>query len=270
MSESAGKALDLLFYLAKTDEEVSLARLSRDTGMNKATALRYLAVLESRGVAERRGGGWSLGLALYELGTRVPVRSLVVERVRPYLERLARETGETANLACLAGGSAVYLDRAEANRSLRMRSAPGDRLPLYCTGVGKAILSILPEERARAILGSEPLPRINDRTIIDPEEILRDAMKAKDAGYGMDKEEYELGLTCFALPICLEESDFYGAISVSGPTARMRDPVIRDEMLDALRRSASSALAALKRPAGSRDVDLGLGRYAVRQAPDAE
>ena len=272
MSESAGKALDLLFYLAKTEGEVTLARLSRDTGMNKATALRYLAVLESRGVAERRGGGWSLGLALYELGTRVPVRSLVVERVRPYLERLARETGETANLACLAGGSAVYLDRAEANRSLRMRSAPGDRLPVYCTGVGKAILSILPEERARALLGSEPLPRINDRTIVDPEEILKDAMKAKEAGYGMDKEEYETGLTCIALPIGLPESDFYGAISVSGPTARMRDPLVKDEMLGALRRAQISALAALQRPAGSKEgpLDFGLGRFAVRQSPDAE
>lgn len=250
MSESAGKALDLLFYLAKTDGEVTLARLSRDTGMNKATALRYLAVLESRGVAERRGGGWSLGLALYELGTRVPVRSLVVERVRPHLERLARETGETANLACLAGGSAVYLDRAEANRSLRMRSAPGDRLPLYCTGVGKAILSILPEDRARAILGSDPLPRINDKTIIDPEEILKEAAKAKEAGFGLDKEEYETGLTCLALPIGLPESDFYGAMSVSGPTARMRDPAVRDEMLSALRRAASLAIAALRRHPG--------------------
>jgi len=245
MSESAGKALDLLFYLARTEGEVTLARLSRDTGMNKATALRYLAVLESRGVAERRGSGWSLGLALYELGTRVPVRSLVVERVRPFLERLARETGETANLGCLAGGSAVYLDRAEADRSLRMRSVPGDRMPLYCTGMGKAILSQLPEDRIRAILGPGPLPRINDRTMTDPEEVLKDAMKSRDAGYGMDKEEYETGLTCMALPISLPESDFHGAMSVSGPTARMRDPVVRERMLDALRHATADAIAAL-------------------------
>jgi IclR family transcriptional regulator, acetate operon repressor len=246
MSESAGKAIDLLFYLARTEGDVTLARLSRDTGMNKATALRYLAVLESRGVAERHNGGWSLGLALYELGTRVPVRSLVVERVRPHLECLARETGETANLACLAGGSAVYLDRAEADRSLRMRSVPGYRLPLYCTGVGKAILSILPEDRARAILGTAPLPRINDRTMVDPAEIMEEAGRSRIAGYGLDREEYETGLTCMAIPIGLPESDFYGAMSVSGPTARMRDEAVRAKMLDALRRSAEAAIEALR------------------------
>jgi len=245
MSESAGKALDLLFYLARTGGEVSLARLSRDTGMNKATALRYLSVLESRGVAERRGAGWSLGLALFELGAHVPVRSIVVERVRPFLERLARETGESANLACLAGGSAIYLDRAEADRSLRMRSAPGDRLPLYCTGVGKAILSLLPEDRARAILGAGPLPRINDKTVTDPEEVLREAAKARELGYGLDREEYETGLTCMAKPLVLPGSDFAGAISVSGPTARMRDPSTRDRFLDSLNKAADEAQAAL-------------------------
>ncbi len=257
MSESAGKALDLLFYLARTSGEVSLARLSRETGMNKATALRYLSVLESRGVAERRGGGWSLGLALFELGAHVPIRSIVVDRIRPFLERLARDTGESANLACLAGASAIYLDRAEADRSLRMRSAPGDRLPLYCTGVGKAILSLLPEERARAVLGSGPLPRINEHTITDPEEVLRDVAQVSEQGYGLDREEYETGLTCMAKPLRLPGADFAGAISVSGPTARILDPASRDKFLQILSRAAAEAQTALEAAAG---VDAVAGR----------
>lgn len=246
MSESAGKALDLLFYLARTSGSVTLARLSRETGMNKATALRYLTVLESRGVAERSGAGWSLGLALFELGSHVPVRSIVVDRVRPFLERLARETGESANLACLAGGSAIYLDRAEADRSLRMRSVPGDRLPLYCTGVGKAILSLLPVERARAILGSGPLPKINDRTITDPELVIEEAARSRESGYGLDREEYEVGLSCMAKPLRLPGSDFAGAISVSGPTTRMRDPATRERFLECLSRAAAEAQTALE------------------------
>jgi len=256
MSESAGKALDLLFYLARTNGAVSLARLSRDTGMNKATALRYLTVLESRGVVERSGSGWALGLALFELGSHVPVRSIVVERVRPFLERLARETGESANLACLAGASAIYLDRAEADRSLRMRSVPGDRLPLYCTGVGKAILSLLPEQRARAILGSGPLPKINERTLTDPEDVIQEAAKTRESGYGLDREEYEVGLTCMAKPLRLPGSDFAGAISVSGPTARMRDPATRERFLECLSRAAAEAQTALEAAASVDAVSI--------------
>lgn len=250
MSESAGKAIDLLFYLARTEGDVTLARLSRETGMNKATALRYLSVLESRGVAERHDGAWSLGLALYELGTRVPVRSLVVERVRPHLECLARETGETANLVCLSGDNAVNLDRAEADRSLRMRAMPGDRMPLYCTGAGKAILSALPDDRVHAILGSEPLPRINEHTLTLVPDILADIEKTKRQGYGIDHEEYEIGLTCIAMPVSLPENDFYGAMSVSGPTARMRDEGVREKMINALRRSADAAVESLKNKHG--------------------
>jgi IclR family acetate operon transcriptional repressor len=168
-----------------------------------------------------------------------------VDRVRPFLERIARETGESANLACLAGSSAIYLDRAEADRSLRLRSVPGDRLPLYCTGVGKAILSLLPEERIRAILGPGPLPRINDKTLTDPDDVLKEATKAREAGYGLDREEYETGLTCMAMPLRLPGSDFAGALSVSGPTARMRDPATRERFLGILSKAAADAQAAL-------------------------
>ena len=245
MSESAGKALDILFYLAKVGGEVSLARMSKETGMNKATALRYLSVLESRGVVERRQGGWSLGLSLFELGSKVPVRALVVEKVRPIIERLARESGESCNLACLAGDSAIYLDRAEANRSLRMRSAPGDRLPLYCTGVGKAILSQLPEERIRALLGSNPLPKINDTTLTEPEDVIREAKRAHEQGYGVDREEYEIGLTCYAMPLRLPGSDFAGAVSVSGPSARMKNPESKERFLNLLRAATQEALQAI-------------------------
>jgi len=241
MSESAGKALDILFYLARTGCSVSLARLSKETGMNKATALRYLSVLESRGVVERRPQGWSLGLALFELGSRVPIRALVVEKVRPLLERLARESGESSNLACLAGDSAIYLDRAEANRSLRMRSAPGDRLPLYCTGVGKAILSQLPEDRIRALLGPGPLPKINDTTLTEPEDVIREAQRTSAMGYSVDHEEYEIGLTCYSMPLHLPGSDFAGAISISGPSARMRNPETKERFLQLLKAATQEA-----------------------------
>jgi IclR family acetate operon transcriptional repressor len=231
MSESAGKALDILFYLANVGDSVSLARLSKETGMNKATALRYLNVLESKGVVERCSAGWTLGLSLFELGSKVPVRRLVAEKVRPILERLARESGESVNLAYLAGETAIYLDRAEANRSLRMRSMPGDRLPLYCTGVGKAILSQLSEERIHAILGPGPLPKITESTLVDPDEIICEAGRARESGYGVDREEFEIGLTCYAMPLRLPGSDFVGAISISGPTARMNNPEIRGRFL---------------------------------------
>lgn len=50
-----------------------------------------------------------------------------------------------------------------------MRSVPGDRLPLYCTGVGKAILSLPARGPGpRRFSGPGPLPRINDKTLTDP------------------------------------------------------------------------------------------------------
>lgn len=141
-----------------------------------------------------------------------------------------------------------------------MRSVPGDRLPLYCTGVGKAILSLLSEERARAILGTGPLPKINENTITDPELVLKEAAVTRETGYGLDREEYETGLTCMAKPLRLPGSDFAGAISVSGPTARMRDPAVKDRFVECLSRAAAEAQTALEAAAGVDAVESPGGR----------
>jgi IclR family acetate operon transcriptional repressor len=201
--------------------------------------------MESKGVVERCHSGWTLGLSLFELGSKVPVRQIVAEKVRPIIDNLARESGESVNVAYLAGESAIFLDRAEANRSLRMRSMPGDRLPLYCTGVGKAILSQLSDERIRAILGPGPLEKVTDSTLTDPEDVIREANHAREQGYGIDREEYEIGLTCYAMPLRLLGSDFVGAISISGPTARMKNPEIRSRFLALLTQAVQDASEAL-------------------------
>jgi DNA-binding IclR family transcriptional regulator len=83
-------------------------------------------------------------------------------------------------------------------------------------------------------------------TLTDPEDVIREAIKARDSGYGLDREEYEVGLTCMAKPLRLPGSDFAGAISVSGPTARMRDPETRDRFLECLSRAAAEAQTALE------------------------
>ena len=129
MSESAIKAFDLLFHLSRAGSS-SLARLSRETGWDKATALRYLTAMEKRGVVERREGDWTLGLALLELASRVPVTENIASRVKPVLNELAKATGETANLSALTGSELMYLAKADGGRALRLRSNPGDRMPL--------------------------------------------------------------------------------------------------------------------------------------------
>lgn len=232
MSESALKAFDLLFHLARVGSS-SLARLSRDTGWDKATALRYLTAMEKRGVVERREGDWTLGLALLELASRVPVTENIASRVKPVLEELARFTGESANLSALVGNELMYLAKADGGRALRLRISPGDRLPLYCTAGGKCILSRLPAAIQAQYLAETRFSAVAPNTIVDQQRLAEEIELTVRRGWAIDDEELEPGLICYAIPLDLPRYGFSGALSVSGPSVRMAQA--REEILAHLR-----------------------------------
>lgn len=248
MSESAIKAFDLLFHLSRVGSS-SLANLSRDTGWDKATALRYLNALEKRGVVERRDGNWTLGLTLVELANRVPVNESIANRAKPVLDELARGTGESANLTALAGTDVMYVAKADSGRALRLRVNPGDRLPLYCSAAGKCILSRMNPVLRTQYIAEARLDAVAPKTITDPVRLSDEIDKTIKQGWAIDDEELEPGLVCYGMPLELARYNFIGAVSVSGPSGRMHQA--KDEILAALR----WAVDALQTELGGRQID---------------
>lgn len=220
MSESALKAFELLFHLARSGGS-SLAKLSRDTGWDKATALRYLTAMEKKDVVERRDGDWTLGLALLELASRVPVTENIANRVKPVLTALAKSTGESANLSAMVGSDLMYIAKADGMHALRLRINPGDRLPLYCTAGGKCILAHLPLQARAQYIEDTHFAAIAPKTITDPERLVEEIERTVRRGWAVDDEELEPGLICYGMPLELPRYGFSGAISVSGPSGRM-------------------------------------------------
>ena len=62
-------------------------------------------------------------------------------------------------MAILEGDEVVYVAQVPSRHSMRMFTEVGRRVQPHCTGVGKALLSQLPDERVKEILartGMEP------------------------------------------------------------------------------------------------------------------
>ena len=79
---------------------MSLAELSRLSGLNKTTTHRLLRALQSEGLIDRNAvsAAYSLGAGLMALGVQALASSDLRRRVRPLLKSLANDTGETATL----------------------------------------------------------------------------------------------------------------------------------------------------------------------------
>lgn len=220
MNSTIIKAFDIVRLVADSQGELGLSDVCERLGMNKTTVFRYIETLVSIGLLEKRGGSYYLGIGLFEMGNKVRINNLIIEWVHPLLESLAQEVNETVNLAQIFDDTALYLDKAESRRSLQLKAMVGDKLPLHCTGLGKAILSILEPERLEPLIENLKLEKKTAHTITDPVEIRKQIESIGTRGYVIDQEEFDEGLVCVAVPLKMPELSFYGSISVSGPINR--------------------------------------------------
>ncbi|MCX6621321.1 MAG: helix-turn-helix domain-containing protein, partial [Acidobacteria bacterium] len=130
-------------------EPANLTDISRRTAINKSTALRILAHLETEGYVARDAQGAYHTAAP---GARSSFEVHLREAAQAPLRELWRITQETVNLGLLDGLEVLYLDSLESPQSFRLVANAGTRAVAYRTALGKAILAHMPAETSAAIL----------------------------------------------------------------------------------------------------------------------
>jgi DNA-binding IclR family transcriptional regulator len=222
------RVVDILEAFTRLGPELGVSDISRALGLKKATTHRLLASLRRRGIVAQDpvSRRYRLGLKLWELGQMATTQIDWIGRVRPLLQELTDRVGETTHLAVLNDGQVLYVEKVESTRSLRMPSQVGRRLPAHCTGVGKALIAFLPEEVTRAIVVRRGLTRFTRNTITDPALLEAELARVRERGYSVDNEEIEEGLVCIGAPIRDHSSHVVAAVSMAGPSSRVRPETI--------------------------------------------
>jgi DNA-binding IclR family transcriptional regulator len=134
-------------------------------------------------------------------------------------------------VAIFKEGHVVYLDVIETDMTVRVVSRVGSRLPAHCTAAGKIHLAFMSDEEINEILPSAQLQGFTATTRTDREEFKKELKQVAEQGYAMDDEEMDLGVRCVAAPIRDYTRRIVGAISVSGPSMRLTDERIKDELI---------------------------------------
>lgn len=221
----ADRVLAVLKELAQHPDGVGLDELTRAMGSPKPTVHRALGALRRAGLADQDPRGrYVVGDELLRIAFVHHEARPDHVRVRPVLEALARETGETAHYAVLDDRDVVYRDKVDPpSGAIRLTSTIGGRNPAHCTGVGKLLLAhtLLTRESVARYLGRKPLERRTPNTRCTTEELHRDLEEARARGYAVDDQENELGVNCIALPVYLPSpSRPSGAVSISAVAYR--------------------------------------------------
>ncbi|MDN5917192.1 MAG: IclR family transcriptional regulator [Pseudonocardia sp.] len=215
-----GRAFTLLTAFRPGEAMLSLAELSRRTGIPKPTAHRLLGELAGWDAVERVPEGWRLGMRLFELGHLAPAQRGLVETATPYLTDLFEATRETVHLAVPDGIEVVYLHKLTGSRGPAMPSRMGGRMPMYCTGVGKAVLAFSPRAVLDAVL-ADGLVRRTPRTVVAPGLLDRDLARIRERGTAEEHEESTRGIACVAAPVPGPDGHAVAAVSITGWANRL-------------------------------------------------
>jgi DNA-binding IclR family transcriptional regulator len=245
-NKSLAKAVRMLKLFSAQEPRLSLGEISTRLEMPKSTTHTILRSLVAEGLIEKvNGDAYALGTGILALSQSVRVNVEIRDRAAPHVRALADSAGESVYLTYLEGDSILYLYAVESSRRLVARTAVGDRMPMHCTGVGKAILAHLPPEEARSILLRFGMPRVTEHTITDLEEFMVHLAETKARGYSFDNQENEIGNFCIGAPIYDARGRVIGGCSVAGT-----DPEILGNRAPDLSRQLISACLNMSRNLG--------------------
>jgi DNA-binding IclR family transcriptional regulator len=216
--QSADKALAILAAFNEGRPDVGVSELAGELGMHKSTVSRLLATLEKRGLVRREGDRFRPGFELARLGALAVRGIALVGSARERLERLARETGETVNLAVRDGDRALNVHQVQSEHIVGVGDWTGRALPLHATANGKVLLAFGEGDLPR------DLPGLTRRTITSRDDLVAELDQTQAAGFAVALEELELGLHAVAAPVFDCFGACVAAVSVSAPAYRLPEP----------------------------------------------
>ncbi|HEX7247185.1 MAG TPA: IclR family transcriptional regulator [Actinomycetota bacterium] len=192
----------------------SYTDITRATRLSRPTAHRLIRALELHGFLLQAGSaGYALGPRLLSLAASamrdLPLRDLA----HPALERLAKTTGESAQLYVRDGDVRVCIDAVESESELRTIVAVGATLPLTKGSAGTVFLTWAGDDDRRRVLASLP----DDAAI----RLARMIATTTRRGWADSIGEREAGVASVSAPIFDASGALVAAVSVSGPANRI-------------------------------------------------
>ena len=242
--KTVDRAMQVLAAFTERHPEIGLSDLARATNIDKATTRRLLISLLKHGMVEQNANReYRLGPALLGLA-KIREASVPIEKIiRPILEQLSLQTGETAHFSLLAGHTISNISIIESEHANRVTMDIGEQLPLLATSSGLVVLAFSDEEMRQQALSS-PIKSYSDNTPDSIRRITKILQNAQATGYVQSDGFYENGVSSIASAVFDQSNKPIGAIAVATPTSRF-DQALADKIASLVLQAGVDITSAL-------------------------
>jgi DNA-binding IclR family transcriptional regulator len=241
--KTVDKALDLLEQFNGDRDELGVTELSQRLNLHKNNIFRLLATLETKGYIEqsKTRENYRLGLKSLELRQAFIKQLGFVRSAKPFLKEIVEKCNETAYLGIIRQNSAIYVDIEEPSQIVKVVNRVGFKLPIHCTAIGKAQIAYASEEELEKLGILDNMERFTPNTIVDKAKFMKHLKEVAKQGYALDNEEYDSGVRCIGVPLRDYTGRVVGGISVSGPSFRMTDELLKAELISIVKEVGKKA-----------------------------
>lgn len=235
---SLARGLHVIRSFTGFDRRLTIADVSRATGLTRAVVRRCLYTLRELGYAGTDGRTFFLQPKVLNLGYAYLSTAPMPIAAQPLLEEVSRTLDESSSVAVLEEGSVVFVARSATRRIMSVTLRVGSRVPSYCTALGRVLLAHLEPEQLTTQLASTDFRAHTKHTVPSRKKLDDILLTVRKQGYALNDQELEIGLRSIAVPVRNVVGEVVAAMNVGAQASRvsLRDMV--DTFLPVLRSAA--------------------------------
>lgn len=216
------KVTDILELFLQNENDLSLAELSKLSGLNKSTIYRIASFLVRKGYLKQteKRGKYSLGMKFLDYGFVIKERVRIREIASRHLIELKQIVEESCGLVVWDGHDATLIDTFPYNTTLSATPEEVSKLSLHATAAGKIFLASMTAGQLEAILQKRNLRKYTPRTITGQMELRNELETVRERGLAYDIDEHIIGISSIAAPIRDMANSVVGSGIVVAPSVR--------------------------------------------------
>jgi IclR family acetate operon transcriptional repressor len=231
--KSVDQAFTIIDYV-ETEDGVTLSQIAEELDMAVSTAHIHLSTLVQNGYLIKEDGKYRCSFKFLQKGGKKRDNTPLFQIAKPELDDLQDSTGEHTNLMVEEGDRMVQLYKSQGTETIDDDAPIGKHFHRHVTAAGKAILAHQPKEVIDEYLSNEELPQYTEHTITDSKKLRDELTAIRERECSVNREEHYIGVAAVGVAIKSGEDNPIGAITVSGPSGRLDNNRIQEELVPVL------------------------------------
>lgn len=215
-STSLERGMSVLRLFTPDRSTWTLTQISKTLDLNKTSTFRFVNTLVQLGYLRKDPETKliSLGAQVMTLGASFYRTDDLYEVGKPLIDEAFEVYNVNTELALYNEDMIVVVYRREAKESFVPRFPISRRKEqFYCSSLGKAILSALPQHEMMEIVQDLPNEKKTANTLSNKADLIADLEKTRQRGYALNNEEWVPGLIAIAAPLTnLHTNEVKGAV----------------------------------------------------------